>query len=100
MSARSLFKKDVEIIATAMVIEALTGKSIYQVIFGEVTEVTDEMRPHFPQPVGTVPPKKINANVLVLFFDSEEPSPYRVGSKWTVEMGSDGAITAKPKVAR
>jgi len=62
-----------------------------------MTEFTDEMRPHFPQAVGSVPPRMIGANVLVLFFGSHAAAPYQVGSRWSIEVSDSGEIAVKPE---
>jgi hypothetical protein len=99
MPARPVFSKQVEVIAVNRAVEATTGDSIYQVVFGELVPLTPETRPHFPQPVGTLPPKKLGANVMVLFFNSRTAAPYRVGSKWVVEIAGDGAVSVRERAA-
>ncbi len=76
-------------------VEALSGNSIYQVTFGEMAELSDEMRQHFPQAVGSLPPKRIGSNVLVLFFSGDAAAPYKVGSRWRIEVGGSGEISVR-----
>lgn len=97
MAGQTIFSKPVEVIAVNRAVEAVTGESIYQVIFGEVVGLTPEMRQHFPQPVGSMPPREIGANVLILFFKSEVAAPYKVGSKWKVKVSPDGGVIVEAR---
>jgi len=91
-----IFTKVVEVLGVSRAVESATGKAIFQVTFGEMVALSNPMRGFFPQPQGTMPPEKLGVNVLVLFFDASGSAPFRVGSRWTVNVTSSGEITVKP----
>jgi hypothetical protein len=88
--------KSVEVIAANRAVEALTGNSIFQVVFGVMSPISDELRPQLPRMEGTVPPKEIGINTMVLFFPFPRGLPYVVGSKWTLRIADDGRMTLSP----
>lgn len=87
---------DVEVIGANRAVEALTGNSIFQVVFGVMSRITDELRPQLPRMEGTVPPKEIGINTMILFFPFPEGVPYIVGSRWTLRISNDGRLTLTP----
>jgi hypothetical protein len=85
----------VEVISVTRAIESSTGDSIYQVQFGHMVEVNEEMRKSIPQPVGAAPPKMQGSIALIIFGRFSGPVPYRVGSKWNMSIKESGALTLR-----
>lgn len=87
-----LFEKDVEVIQVTRAIESVSGDYIYQVTFGQIVDVDEELRKTVPTPPNSKAPKKIAPTTFSIFIDSTEPIPYRVGSKWKMRVGDNGSI--------
>lgn len=90
-----LFEKRVEVISVGPAIESTSGEYIYQVTFGQVVEVDDELRRAIPAPANSKPAKKIAPTTISIFFDSSKTIPYKVGSKWKVSIADNGTITVR-----
>ena len=91
-------QKVVEVFAVTRVTEGLTGESIAQVTFGEMAELTPDLRPFFPsQPTGGMPPKRVGANQLVLFYWGHGEVPYKIGSRWKLRVAPNGALSLIPQ---
>lgn len=73
--------------------ESHTGDSIFQVQFGDVVEVDEELRRFVPATPFSKPQKFVYPNVLTLFIKSGEPLPYNVGSRWIVSVERDGTLS-------
>jgi hypothetical protein len=89
------WSKLVEVVGVSIATEASTGETLYQVTFADRTEVTPQLRPYVPSPPGTMPPKEVAFNVIIMFFRFDTEVPYRVGSKWQLTVGADGRITVE-----
>ena len=87
-----LFEKDVEVIQVTRAIESATGDYIYQVTFGQIVEVDDELRRTVPTPANSKAPKKIAPTTLSIFIDASKPMPYKVGSKWKISITENGSM--------
>ena len=85
--------KEVEVIAANRAVEALTGNTIFQIVFGVMSPVTDELRPLLPRTEGSIPPKEIGINTMILFFPFPQGLPYTIGSRWTIRIAADGTMT-------
>lgn len=87
-----LQSKTVEVMSVSRVTESATGKTIFLVQFGESVKATDELRKYLPNPPASMPPEAILVNVLILYFNSATVAPYKVGSKWRLDIEDNGAI--------
>jgi hypothetical protein len=90
-----MMDKIVEVISVIRAVESATGESLFQIQFGQMVDVDDNLRKYIPQLVGSVPPKKQGLITLVLFADLKGTVPYKVGSKWRVSIGESGALSLK-----
>lgn len=84
-----------EVISVGRVTDITTGDLIYQIQFGHMIEVDEQMRKNIPQPLGAVPMRQQASVVLVLMLDFEGSVPYKVGSKWTLSISERGNIALK-----
>jgi hypothetical protein len=87
-----LFEKDVEVIQVTRAIESVSGDYIYQVTFGQIVDVDEELRRTIPAPANSKAPKKIAPTTLTIFIDASKPIPYKVGSKWKISISDSGSI--------
>jgi hypothetical protein len=90
-----LFEKKVEVISVVPATEGTTGEYIYQVTFGQVVEVDEELRRTIPAPANSKPPKKIATTTILIFFDASKTIPYKVGSKWNISIEDNGTIIVR-----
>jgi|ADurb_Met_01_Slu_FD_contig_111_111731_length_2317_multi_3_in_0_out_0_1 hypothetical protein len=90
-----MFKDTVEVISIAPAFDGSTGKPTFQVQFGHLVNMSDEVRRSIPRPPGTAPPQKQPLIVMGVFADFEGEVPYKVGSKWSLEIKDDGTMTLK-----
>lgn len=91
-------EKIVEVLAVTRVTEGLTGNPIAQITFGELAEITPELRQFFPIQVGGGrPPKRVGMNQLQLFYWGQGQIPYKVGTKWKLRVSPSGEISLKPE---
>ncbi len=88
-----IIEKEVEVISITRAIESVTGNYIYQVTFGQIVGIDDELRKSIPIPPNSKPPKKIATNVFSIFIDSTNALPYKAGSKWKLKIGDSGNIS-------
>lgn len=88
-----LYTKEVEVIQVTRAVEGHTGDSIFQVQFGAAIEVDDELRRFIPTTPFSKPQKLVYPNVLTLFIKSDQPLPYRVGSRWVIRVQTDGRLS-------
>lgn len=61
--------------------------------FGVEIKVGTELQKYMSQPASSMPPKKVYSNVLQLYFRFDEVAPYKVGSKWKLEIADKGKLT-------
>lgn len=90
-----LFEKEVEVIQITRAINSVTGDYIYQITFGQIVEVDEELRRAVATPPNSKPPKKVAPTTFSIFIDSSEPMPYKVGSKWKVSVKDNGSISVE-----
>ncbi len=88
--------KTVEVLTVSRAVESNTGKTTFQVTFGVVGPVDDELRPFLPQMPGSRPPKEVGFNHVILFYPFAGTVPYRVGSRWQLAIRPDGALSLEP----
>lgn len=84
--------KIVEVLGANRAVEAATGGSLFQVVFGVMTPVNDQLRAVLPKTEGTLPPKEVGINTMILFFPFKEGLPYTVGSRWNLTVYGDGKL--------
>jgi hypothetical protein len=83
----------VEVLSVGRAIETTTGAPIYQVAFGHIAELTEEVKNRIREGGGQVPPgAAVGANVLILWFPFDGVVPYRIGSRWNLEVGANGRV--------
>jgi hypothetical protein len=86
----------VEVTSVGRAIETTTGDPLFQVTFGNIAQITPEIRQRIQDSGMQVPPgESVGANVVVLFFKFDGPAPYRLGSVWELEVAANGAISLK-----
>jgi hypothetical protein len=73
----ALYTKEVEVIQVTRAVESHTGDSIFQVQFGEVVEVDEELRRFVPATPFSKPQRFVYPAVLTLFIKTAEPLPYK-----------------------
>lgn len=88
-----LYTKEVEVIQVTRAVEGHTGDSIFQVQFGAVIEVDEELRRFIPTTPYSKPQRFVYPNVITLFVKSGEPLPYKVGSRWVISVQRDGRLS-------
>jgi hypothetical protein len=73
------------------------GKVIYQIAFGRIVDLTDEIKERIAQAGQTVPGGGTDISVpsLVVTAPFSTPPPYRLDSEWEITIGSDGSISLK-----
>ena len=89
------FKKKVEVTNMTRATENATGDSIFMVQFGEEVLIDEEIKKTLPAPTGSKFAKKLYSNVFVAYFSGFKVAPYKVGSKWEVEIKENGEILIK-----
>ena len=91
-------RRTVEVHSVTRVAGADTGEDTYQVNFGFVVPIPVQRRPEVPHAPGSEPPKVFGVYQLIAFLPAGAPCPYRVGTKWLLEVKSSGALslTAAP----
>lgn len=85
--------RKVEVTGVSRATESHTGKQIFLVQFGEKVTVDEELQKYLPSPQGSKPAKTLFANIMQIFFDSDKAAPYKVGSKWDLEIAENGKVT-------
>ncbi len=90
-----IFEKEVEVVLVSRATESATGDLIYQVTFGERVNIDGELRKSLQQLQNSKPPKEILPTILNVFISSDGPLPYRIGSRWRIEITDNGSITVK-----
>lgn len=91
-----VYTKDVEVTNVSIATESSTGKSIYAVKFGEKIEVTPDLQKFIPQQANSKPPKSIYYDLAIIYFDFDTAVPYKVGSKWKLNIDNNGAVSFIP----
>lgn len=84
-----------EVINVGRVTDFTTGNLIHQIQFGHTVEVNDQMRKGMPQPMGSAPVREQASIVLMLMVKFEDAVPYRLGTRWKLNITDQGAITLK-----
>ncbi|MCL2317650.1 MAG: hypothetical protein FWC44_01140 [Methanomassiliicoccaceae archaeon] len=78
----------VEVLGVSRATDGATGEELITVQFGKLNK--EAKRPQ------NVPPgivyRQPASLVLTLFFKFREAAPYKVGSKWSLNVSDDGAI--------
>ncbi len=86
----AIYESEVEVVNVGRVTSAIDGTLIYQVAFGKIGKPADGM----PIPAGS---KEIAANTLIMYFKSENEAPYKVGTKWNLNVSESGSISVTRK---
>jgi hypothetical protein len=89
------YEKEVEVLSIMRVTESATGESMYQIVFGEVLYIDEELRKYVPVPPMSKPQKAIYPNSLILFAKFPSEVPYIVGSHWFLKIEGNGMISLK-----
>lgn len=89
--SEDIVAKTFSVININPVIELATGDNIYQVVFGEYADITQDILNRLPPPVrqAYASAKEIGVAHMILFIKKTE-IPYTIGSKWKITIGSDG----------
>jgi hypothetical protein len=80
-----------EVISVNRTTESSTGDGITFVQFGVPFTVDEELKKSMTPAASSKHPKKLYNVVLQMYFKFED-APYRVGSKWTLDIASNGKI--------
>lgn len=86
----SIYEGEVEVVNVGRVTSAIDGSLIYQVAFGKIGKPAEGM----PIPAGS---KEIAANTLIMYFKSEKEAPYKVGTKWNLNVSESGSVSLTRK---
>ena len=86
----TIYESEVEVVNVGRVTSAIDGSLIYQVAFGKIGKPANSM----PVPGGS---KEIAANTLIMYFKSEKEAPYKVGTKWNLNVSESGSISLTRK---
>ncbi|MEM0157701.1 MAG: hypothetical protein QXN26_06550 [Thermoplasmataceae archaeon] len=86
----SIYEGEVEVVNVGRVTSAIDGSLIYQVAFGKIAKPAEGM----PIPAGS---KEIAANTLIMYFKSEKEAPYKVGTKWNLNVSESGSVSLTRK---
>jgi len=87
------YEKAVEVLTITRVTESGTGESMYQIVFGEVLPINEELRRYVPIPPMSKPPKYMYPNALIVFAKFLGEVPYIVGSQWFLKIEDNGIIS-------
>lgn len=90
------FTKIVEVTNVSRATESHSGNSIYLVMFGEEVKVDSELQKYMPQSQNSKPPKVVFENVVQLYFNFDKAVPFKVGSKWKLQILDTGKILLNP----
>lgn len=90
------FTKIVEVTNVSRATESHSGNSIYLVMFGEEVKVDSELQKYMPQSQNSKPPKVVFENVAQLYFNFDNVVPFKVGSKWKLQISDTGKILLNP----
>lgn len=91
--SEDILTKTLSVISINPVTELATGDNIYQVVFGEYVDITQDLLSRLPPTAvqRSAFGKKIGLSHLVLFIKKTE-IPYTIGSTWKITVSSDGAL--------
>jgi hypothetical protein len=87
------YKKAVEVIAITRATESETGERMYQIVFGEVLPIDEELRKFLPALPMSKPPKDMYPTSLIVFAKFLREVPYIVGSQWFLKIEDNGIIS-------
>lgn len=89
------YEKEVQVLVIARATESGTGEGIYQIVFGEVLPVDEELKRSIPIQSSSKPPKNIYSNSLIVFAKFLDEVPYIVGSRWLLNIADNGIMSLK-----
>ena len=68
---------------------------MFQIVFGEVLPIDEELKKYVPTQPNTKPPKNIYPNVLIVFAKFSREVPYVAGSHWSLKIEDSGIMSLK-----
>lgn len=91
--SEDILTKTLSVVSINPVVEIATGDNIYQVVFGEYVDITQELLSRLPPTARqrSAFGKKIGISHLTLFIKKTE-IPYTIGSTWKITISSDGTL--------
>ncbi|MQY62094.1 hypothetical protein GH146_02240 [archaeon] len=91
--SEDILAKTLSVISINPTTELATGDMIYQVVFGEYIDITQELLSRLPPTAvqRSALGNKIGIAHLILFLKKTE-IPYTIGSTWTITVNGDGAL--------
>jgi hypothetical protein len=87
-------KDTIEVISVTRAMD-VWGEGLFLVQFGHMFKISEDMGKNIPRPPGQSAPKEQGSNVLVLYVNFDEAVPYKVGSKWTLDIKATGELSLK-----
>ena len=85
-----IVEKTLVVAGITVLTELATGDVLYQIMFVEYIDNTDDVLRRIPPSVReNFLGNKIAANNVIIFLKTEEV-PYKVGSKWNLKINQDG----------
>jgi len=78
----------VEVLSVSRAVDGASGEELASIQFGKVDRNADTGQGTSLLPL----PRSPVSLVLTLFFKFEEAVPYRVGTKWRLDISGDGSI--------
>lgn len=89
-------RRKVEVLGIARVAAADTGEDLYQVNLGNIVAIPPQRRGEVPHGPGSEPPHNFGVFQMVVFLSTGAPCPYRVGTKWVLEVKPNGTLSLTP----
>ena len=80
------YEEVIEVISINPALDAITGKALYQVIFGTYGKAKTNIIGHHPNSEGS-------SNKLIIFIPKEKECQYKVGSLWNISVSDAGYIS-------
>lgn len=84
------------VMSVAPLMDVVSGRGQTQVIFGEQVALTEPIRKRLRALSQPVQSTLIQTNTLILALEFKGVVPYRIGSKWELNVNEEtGAVTLK-----
>jgi hypothetical protein len=84
----------VEVMSIIPVLDVRDNQTMHQVMFGQMVDVTPDLRTRLLtiRPIPP-PPARIAINTLTINYKFNDLVPYTVGSKWDISVSASGELT-------
>ena len=80
------YEEVIEVISINPALDFITGKALYQVVFGTYGKTKTNIIGHPPNSEGS-------SNKLIIYIPKEKECQYKVGSLWSISVSDSGSIS-------